>query len=1171
MAEDSKFPNLGGNGFIWILLVAAGTYLVAQQQVSLQGSRPASTERSIAERVGEQHVDARLWQDPFATVADYLAKSPSLKRENCGGDNGRSKGIETYCRAPLKPPATVQASGKPAAEALPDLTLVVSASGSSYSEDQEARRRKRYAVLAGLNAEGFVPDDSQHIGFFWPGAGACWWHGHRMAAHGRCAAGKAAVSGSAPIDLSAAPPPSVTLPKIVPYEWFRPDPERLREPARVKESAPEAKKGYRILVLWFDEDALAANAPGTSHPAPLQQFAKLLCPYLPAEGTPAEKVNVKILGPQLSTTLNALVDEVKGKGWSKDDWSGRICPHSAPPQFYVSDATISDAALIPNYIDSNASCLASHTCLRDFFREKHIALYRLIATDEALARTIRDELALRGVDQQNLPSKIPLIAKLHAIWATLAEPVRQYLGLAADGNHHIALISEWDTLYGRALPDTMARCWGQATCKQSDKGDPEWLHRYKYLRGLDGQMPNVAGLDSGSGGKDSDNKPNKDGKEGKDNKDSSKTRPDPSARDRAEGQGQYDYLRRLGDSIQRLDAELRSRDKGGIEAVGVLGSDVYDKLLVLQALRPLFPDAWFFTTDLDALLLHPAGQSPTRNLLIASGFGLQLRPDIQGEIPPFRSSYQTAEFLAARVAVHSNQPPPPCWPNAPLLFEIGSSQEFQFAGAALPESDACKATLLDCEKNTPGTQPSGSCTAARSEFFRADHPECKNELTNCRLVQPVATAMLPQLSTRTTRGLAGVGLLVGLSLVCIPGFRLVRRRDQGSTPSCPPFALSTAGLVVLGVVTIVGVVFVMAAPVGGWLTQGGQPIMLLEGISLWPTIFLRVATLLLCLWLLLYSLDALADNMKQIEDELHLKDMRKVLEDEETALFASGRRLTWLARRFGYRLPDVPGDVVLTFWRKYFYLGRLEARIIRVVAGVLAMLVLWCILVLIFRNPHAPTRGDISAVSYAAVTVPLFVATLALIFFVADATWLGWRLTREIRTPTIVWPEKTLQEFSTRYGLPKDVVADCIDLLFVARRSKCINTLLYGPFLIVALIVVSHSPVLANYGRSIPDVITMAAAVLIITICGVALRLSAETTRTEARRRLTEKLIIAKGQPSGAQTASQMELLLRRIDELREGAFSPFSQQPLVRAMLLPLGSFGGTALLGYLLGPGLG
>jgi hypothetical protein len=924
-------------------------------------------------------------------------------------------------------------------------------------------------------------------------------------------------------------------------------------------------------LLWFDEDALAANAPGTTHPAPLRQFAKLLCPYLPAKETPADKVNVKILGPQLSATLKAVADEVNSKGWSKDDWSGEICPHSAPPQFYVSDATASDATLTPDYVRDvglihrdveNSSCLASDTCLRDFFHTKGIALYRLITTDEALARTIRAELALRGVDQQNRPSTIPLIAKLHAISAAPVGTVRHYLGLpSVDGNHHIALISEWDTLYGGALLDAMVRCLGQATCKPGNRDqDPEWLHRYKYLRGLDGQMPNVAGLDSGNGAKDSDHEPNKDGKDGKD---SSKNRPDPSEKDRAEGQGQYDYLRRLGDRIKEVDAELRRKDQRGIEAVGVLGSDVYDKLLVLQALRPLFPDAWFFTTDLDALLLHPGGQTPTRKLLVASGFGLQLRPDIQGEIPPFRSNYETAEFLAARVAIHSNDPPHPCWSSAPLLFEIGSSREFQFARAAPPDSDACKAALLDCEENRPGSQPSGSCAAARSERLRADHNQCKDELTDCRLTQPVATAMLPQLSTRATRGLAGVGLLVGLSLVCIPSFRLFRRRP-------PPFALSTAGLVGLGVVIIVGVALVAAAPLGDWLTQNGQPIRL-EGISLWPTIFLRMATLLLCIWLLLFSLDGLADNMKQIEDYLHLKQTRDHLDAERTKLLAAGRPLTRLARRFGYRLPDVVGDDVLTFWRKYFYQGRLEARMVRVLAGLAAMGVLWCILVLIFGNPHAPTRGDISAVFYYAVTLLLFGATLALIFFVADATWLCWRLTRDIRTPTIVWPERTLKEFSQRYGLPREVLGDCIDLIFVAKRSKCITTLLYGPFLIIALIVVSRSPVLANYGRSIPDIITMAVAVLIVTACGVALRLSAETTRTEARRRLTERLIIAKGQNTGALPASQLELLLRRIDELREGAFSPFSQQPVVRAMLLPLGSLGGTALMGYLLGPGFG
>jgi hypothetical protein len=146
MADDSKqsLPNIGGNGFIWILVAAATTYFVAHQ-IPLEGSRPATAGRSISEHVGEQHVDARLWQDPFAAVADALNKSPELKPENCDPHNSRYKDIEMYCRPPSEAPG-----------AAPDLTLLVSVSGTPYSEDQEARRRKRYAVLAGLDAEGFA-------------------------------------------------------------------------------------------------------------------------------------------------------------------------------------------------------------------------------------------------------------------------------------------------------------------------------------------------------------------------------------------------------------------------------------------------------------------------------------------------------------------------------------------------------------------------------------------------------------------------------------------------------------------------------------------------------------------------------------------------------------------------------------------------------------------------------------------------------------------------------------------------------------------------------------------------------------------------------------------------------------------------------------------------------
>ena len=215
-----------------------------------------------------------------------------------------------------------------------------------------------------------------------------------------------------------------------------------------------------------------------------------------------------------------------------------------------------------------------------------------------------------------------------------------------------------------------------------------------------------------------------------------------------------------------------------------------------------------------------------------------------------------------------------------------------------------------------------------------------------------------------------------------------------------------------------------------------------------------------------------------------------------------------------------------------------------------------------------PARGDVSWRAYILVTITLALATWFLIFSVADTTLLTWRVVKGFRTEAGIWPEKTLQQFSRRLGLPKDIVDDWIDLVFVSKRTKCITTFIYYPFLIIALLVFSRSRLFANYGVNVPDIITMAIAVFIVSGCAVALRLSAEALRAKARRRLNDRIMEAKKSADGERLAGQMELMLRRVEELRDGAFSPFSQQPLVRAMLLPLGSFGGTALLEYLILP---
>ena len=70
-----------------------------------------------------------------------------------------------------------------------------------------------------------------------------------------------------------------------------------------------------------------------------------------------------------------------------------------------------------------------------------------------------------------------------------------------------------------------------------------------------------------------------------------------------EGQNQKDYLRRLADHILELDQNLKTDDnKKGVAAIGVLGSDVHDKLMILEALRQHFPHKLFFTTDLGCCL-----------------------------------------------------------------------------------------------------------------------------------------------------------------------------------------------------------------------------------------------------------------------------------------------------------------------------------------------------------------------------------------------------------------------------------------------------------------------------------------------------------------------------------------------------------------------------------------
>ncbi len=402
----------------------------------------------------------------------------------------------------------------------------------------------------------------------------------------------------------------------------------------------ETKCTYKaVFVIWIP-DHLVFNKP-------LAWFQNLREQCECAAG--ARPLHFKIIGPYWSGLLSDMMHEFKNY---PDIAKGLT--------FYSSSATMADAVLdyltfpksAEDKTDDGKIGRQRFAVARTETSEasKGLKFHSLTCTDDQLALALLHELELRGVNP-------------------LAEDTR------------IAIIADWDTEYGRSLPLTFAAVLqkqisqnhqhiesvGPLTSVEIGKlyldklSWPPQILRAHYLSGLDGELSSH-------------------GDDKKENKGEAQPSPKlfsqaPKGLERADGAHQIDYIRRLAYTLaNRIREHDRPRHAAGrLKAIGILGADVYDKLLLIQALRPLFPEAIFFTEDLDARFLN---QPYTRNLVVASPFGFELFRTFQLGVPPFRDSDQTGTFLAVQMAM-ADLPEIPGEIREqlnPLLFEIGRTQ-----------------------------------------------------------------------------------------------------------------------------------------------------------------------------------------------------------------------------------------------------------------------------------------------------------------------------------------------------------------------------------------------------------------------------------------------------------------------------------------------------------------
>jgi hypothetical protein len=629
-----------------LVTIAGGVWLVSQK---LTSDRPVTPAGGAMEFLGDQKVEARLWEDPFKNVTignqETMFGSDSrvaIDLATLGGQIGRKSNPDGLSNS--ADPAKIVSTAKPV------LLLPVMLSGGQYSEDQESRIRSRFAIVSALGESGYVPDDAEHIGSL-----RLPWLTQQEMAEAKLRASKSSADLKYLWELDPAeadlPDRKESLMSVVAtaqsahlevrYEWYRP---------RVF-SAGSALDPNRpsVLVLWLD-DAAFEDEPLLRLPLFLE---RLTDPYWLPPGTPPPAV--RLIGPRRTVTLRSMLPtwEPGPPLWSTNLYQRLRSPAqevlkrieifcatpSAMDEVLVKDPPSPDQT--PRWSVGNKLTNTSEVGFKSF--------HNFAATDAQMAGEVIEELKLRGAD-------------------------------LTDEKNHVVLISEWDTFYARMLSLTydaeLAQRQGKATTraqyvkrfmaqKERSKEMPANFHSFVFLRGLDGQTV------GGNGGA-----PDEDRAKGRAGKSSPTSieelrhwAPDVN---KAEGQAQFDYLGRLGDRLNALQKNLQRDGEGGeVRAIGIVGSDVYDTLLILQALRPRFPEALFFTTDLDVRFLHPREREWARNLIVASSYGLALHRRLQGSTAPFRDSTQTAQFAAALAAL-GNKDLAEVVQIPPRRFEVGN-------------------------------------------------------------------------------------------------------------------------------------------------------------------------------------------------------------------------------------------------------------------------------------------------------------------------------------------------------------------------------------------------------------------------------------------------------------------------------------------------------------------
>lgn len=1144
-----QFPiNLSG------ILVAAMLVLAALlNQPPLQSERPPAAKIRAEPSGPFEDIPARIWEDPLEAVARVEPESPGATAEQGGTSTLAGPGSAD------RPPTIIARYLRHLAH--PDrvsrlLLMPVMISGAPHPALREQRLRMRVALHAGLDKGGFLPLRGDRVGNW------TW-------------------------EVQSALPDKKPLRIDIPFEAFKRD-RTTRDGRNIRDV---------VLLLWLNDEYVSQDLgrdatrgePGTRWLGPLSAIDELMSRLdYPVQGQPLDPQSwraayrssaIRVIGPASSDSLEPVYVELLGQNGGDcvsayrhlDNAPGGRAPPAIPaddPRLGIwGDDPVNFKLISPHATAPQADLVGGSHPIEDGPVQIHgssnlqsragpcatLEIHRTIATDDRLIDALIGELRLRGVD--------PVSARGHGsrLPQLLAQPGQLLYGDAGRlrPRDHLVLISEWDTKFGRTLPSLFEDRVGKGACSRRDvertrdQLPPCWVHRFSYMRGLDGDTPAPA---SGAG------------KVVKPDIVSLASGNEAGFKEPAVGANQYDYLRRLTELIADLDWTLKRDNQGSVKAFGILGNDYFDKLLILQALKERFPSHLYFTTDLDAGYLDARVFRWTRNLVIAAPFGLTLRrgfegsvkESLQGGTPPFRHSIQTSLYLTvvrtlqgreAELGVQARGDPP-------LLFEVGYG-----------------------------------------EFFRLKSPEELQTDPSALLHPDPSSTGVGRFLVSHALGLAlAGGAALGLILVASPSLRHPSLGTAADHSRGPWVWLEARAVLLLTLFyLVIG---------GGWLLwtiqRGEEPFAWFSGVSIWPSEIVRLLAGWMAGLCLVYGWRRVREADRQIAQVFDLPDPAESLPGTQTfsawycgvpeprpmpnresadesadpepshgdiqtvqAEEGSSPRVTRLAERIcklfagpgtAGRPAQGPTRDGADLWRRYLPHASLRARFKRVLPLALLFWALGALVMYGLIDPLSPHRG-LAAYLYDTLAGLLLVALpfVILLFAAVDEARLCRGLLCRLEGPAIHWPIDTRGAGCEVDQDSRRAVDYWITTELIAERTAPAAHVIHLPFVVILFLLLSLSTRFDNWNTPASVLALIGLAIIIGLSSSLRLRRTAQRIRQGVVDELKEE--VTGIEYAAAKTQSdKLQQLVKRIEAIHEGAFTKWYNEPVFRALAWVLG-----------------